>query len=336
MAADAPRQRPGAIRSLALVLVPALAWCVGLVLGDRFLWSQFLAWVPALLLAVGYLALSVLLLASAGRGANRGGRGAAALLSLLLGGALVAWALLVEHRPFAAGAPVPPSGPRLAIFHCNLHWPGREAAPRVLTHLTALPQDLVVLSEPGWLLLNNRGAELQRDGWNVLRVGRYAVLSRLPIVEARGLVQGRGVDVTLLRLDASPRGMGVLDVGLVDLPSRLWRPRMSSAREVRSLLDELGAPPLDMAIGDFNTTRGSPSLEALFPGLHSAWDDAGRGWSGSFPTVLPLWHIDHLLLAPHLRAVDYALVDTGLTDHRAQVAVVVPAERTSATTLGRR
>ena len=108
---------------------------------------------------------------------------------------------------------------------------------------------------------------------------------------------------------------------------------MASAERLRALLDGDSADassrsdPLetfDMVLGDLNNTPRAASLDRLFPGMRDAQRDAGRGIGGSWPAWLPLWQLDHVLLGPRLRAVDYILVDTGLSAHRAQEVALVP------------
>ena len=80
--------------------------------------------------------------------------------------------------------------------------------------------------------------------------------------------------------------------------------------------------PPDLVVGDFNMTRGSVSLATLFPDLSNAFDKAGRGYGASFHRGLPLYHIDHTLLADTIRAVNYDLVDIGIGRHLVQITDV--------------
>jgi hypothetical protein len=77
-------------------------------------------------------------------------------------------------------------------------------------------------------------------------------------------------------------------------------------------------------VGDFNMTRGSTSMNALFPGFAHAWDQAGRGYGATFPRGFPLYHLDHTLLADTVQATDYTLVDLGIGRHLAQRVELAP------------
>lgn len=141
-----------------------------------------------------------------------------------------------------------------------------------------------------------------------------------------------------------------LIVWLVDLPSDPARWKRELMGEVRSAIDawdgsgwamgrhvweqqtweDADFPEPDLIIGDFNTPRGSDSLELLAPGYSDAFEQAGwgrgRSWvppsrSGLMRRALILadWHIDLALTAPGVVATRYDLIDTSGAGHRAQV-----------------
>jgi hypothetical protein len=157
-----------------------------------------------------------------------------------------------------------------------------------------------------------------------------------------------------------------LVVWAVDLPSdpSLWRQRVMAnaasvvaawekpAQEVtesgwwRPVGDPVRVPTPDIVIGDFNTPRGSASLDALAPGMEDAFEQAGWGRAASWRQaraagpggplfgraaakmtrlLMPLadWHIDLTLVGERLRATRYRLVDPGGGPHRVQVVDLV-------------
>jgi endonuclease/exonuclease/phosphatase family metal-dependent hydrolase len=137
--------------------------------------------------------------------------------------------------------------------------------------------------------------------------------------------------VYLLTIDTNEALGRPLIVYAVDLPSNPRQPRMELARRLRTMLDHpahFGGPapdPLptpDVVIGDFNMTRGSASIDALFPDLRHAFDEAGHGYSATFHRgwLLPLYHIDHMLLGPGVHALRYEITDRGVSRHRSQEA----------------
>lgn len=156
---------------------------------------------------------------------------------------------------------------------------------------------------------------------------------------------------------------------VVDLPSdpSLWRMQVmrSAAGAVaawrqpalettpggwwRAVGEPVGVPRPDVVMGDFNTVRGSASLEVLAPGMRDAFEEAGWGRGASWRqarsvgpgsswkertaarvtrTLLPLadWHIDLTLVGEAWRAGRYRLVDPGAGPHGVQVADLVLRE----------
>lgn len=108
---------------------------------------------------------------------------------------------------------------------------------------------------------------------------------------------------------------------------------------------QVGFPAADVMVGDFNIPRGSASLVNLSAGLGHAYDEAGVGPSGSFPrdvddlridhawlrrslqlVGMPLVHIDHVFVAPPLRAVRYEVADMGMGTHFLQYVVLQRAD----------
>ncbi len=112
----------------------------------------------------------------------------------------------------------------------------------------------------------------------------------------------------------------------VDLPSDPFASRWGNAQIVRTRIDQLtttndpatGAPllpPADVVIGDFNTPRGSASLNVITGSLPHAFDLAGWGDARSFPRTYPIIHVDHTFVGPRLIADHYELIRPSLGDH---------------------
>ncbi|MDX2146608.1 MAG: endonuclease/exonuclease/phosphatase family protein [Planctomycetota bacterium] len=135
-------------------------------------------------------------------------------------------------------------------------------------------------------------------------------------------------DGLLLELELDARASPLrraLRVWFIDLPSDPRLSRMKIARRAREAMDRLaqaqGDP--DLIMGDFNIPRGSASLRVLAGGL------AGGRAGGlvapsdrvtpSWPRAMPTLHIDHSLVSPGARSRGYWTIDTGVSDHRAQV-----------------
>jgi hypothetical protein len=85
-----------------------------------------------------------------------------------------------------------------------------------------------------------------------------------------------------------------------------------------------GFPAADIIAGDFNTPRGSASLEHVVGGLVHAYEQAGYGPEPTWHREYPLVAIDHVFTGGPVRAVGYSSVDVGAGKHRMQIVDVAP------------
>ena len=220
---------------------------------------------------------------------------AAAGCGLVIGHLLVlAPAVGAQTPPEAAGA-----GPRLRVLTANLYVlnPDPEAAGRALRALR--PDVLVVpeLSPDG--LAGLRASGLLADlPYSVVELGSrdetVGLFSRLPLVDVstrpvggrelpRATVDVAGTPVRLLAEHTLPP-LSVFEV--------LWREGLADlAQEVRAV-DEPA-----VVLGDFNADRDhAPFRRLLDTGLRDAHDERGRGLARTFPSWLPVLHLDHVLV----------------------------------------
>lgn len=134
-----------------------------------------------------------------------------------------------------------------------------------------------------------------------------------------------------------------LTVWVVDLPSApaLWRMEvMEMARQAvlswdgRSFVPrgdgrwslqtgEDAFPNADLIVGDFNTPRGSKSLETLVGALSNA-ASARRGFGYTWPRDRALLAIDHCFVGRHFEAVGQRTLDAGMGRHRVVVTDLKP------------
>ncbi len=98
----------------------------------------------------------------------------------------------------------------------------------------------------------------------------------------------------------------------------------------KTTFDDHRLPTPDLVIGDFNTPRGSASLDLLAPGFRDAFAQAGHGRGrsfvihdgDSFETVffgLADIQIDLALTAPGIEVMRYELIHEDASDHAIQV-----------------
>jgi len=223
------------------------------------------------------------------------------------------------------------------VLISNPPWrsPLSTLASRVGTTSSAVMERFACLSKHrvlgwAWLELDVSGAKLRTFTW---KGGGYTTHD-----------VGQAM---LLRLDTTEKLGRPITVWIIDLPSDWDIPRQRMMTEAAAAIKRFRGPayrrtedgldaidstfgpshPLmqpDIAAGDFNTPRGSRSIATLLPNMHHAHTDAGWGPDMTYPRRPALLAIDHVFLAPSLRATRYSVRDPGVGKHRLQVAEVVP------------
>lgn len=300
--------RPLRFVAYALALAAVILLVVGLLVTDRFAWSQWVWWIPRPVLAIA--AVPAALVAISDRRMPFATRCRCVALGLLpaivTGGIDVGWR---RWDPDATG---------LRIVHWNASWPGSEAAAEPAAILLAKDADVVIVSNAYKLLSDGRIDRWRDHGYDVVNTGSFLVASRWPIIEARNTT---GVDdrfVAMIRLE---HAAGPLTICAVDLPSDA---RLARSEVAAALVAETSLPTpseADLIVGDFNITRGSHSIATMFPGFRHAFDCAGSGIGATWPRALPLLQVDHMLVGPRLEPVQYRIFDLNARVHRAQELV---------------
>lgn len=208
-----------------------------------------------------------------------------------------------------------PHADGLQLVQWNASWPGSLGGADAAERLLELEPDIAVISNPYKLFADGRGEAWQAAGYDVINLGWFLVASRLPVTEARVVTSAKGRIAALVRTVWRGEPLTVMPI---DLPSEAWASRSDIAERLR---DDLAGMPLgdvDIIVGDANIPRGSASLGVAFPDHRSAWNDAGRGYGGSWPRIIPLLQIDHVLIGPAIRATQVRFLDLGSRVHRAQ------------------
>ncbi len=304
-----------------------LAWFLGQILTDQYAWSQWVWWIPtlgAMVLALVWVGIAAIPLAWRGRWRKRG-----MCAGLLTFAVIAGHFVFVEHRFVSFGSRDAQSaleaGKAITIVHWNL---GQTPIPRErAAHAQALIDlrgaDIMILTAPHGIMWHKSLQNYLREGEQMIHLGKFTIITRFAVGVPSFVRQDLDQRITALPIDTREElGRGIV-VWMVDLPSSPFVPRMQTVRELRGLIDERCLEAPDLVLGDFNIPRGSASIDALFSGLHHAYADSGFGYSATFErSTFPLWHIDHILLGPNLRALDYEVIDTEIGRHHAQRTVV--------------
>lgn len=390
-------------------------WLLGRLLNDRFLWSQFVFWIPSIftIVASGVLAvcaLSIQLLIRGYEQVRSGGPPEGRppfykryvrnpyLLLCLVWTPPALYSGFVEHRLHAEWGLTTIVRSRLIPSNTIVFWNvGGRTGEGWVEPLRTLDADLTVVSNhPNWDAVNAfRTLETRADGTRStnLLAGMYLVDTRLRLLEwglhTLDIEKGLGFDVRrrdgrytnldpgyALYLVFDPAGTvkqgsgQPLVVWVLDLPSDPTLHRQRVAREARAAIESWrgvatvlsqpatetspaewsnvpaeslgrrGFPEPDVIIGDFNIPRGSHSLRHLVGDMSNAYDQAGAGYTASYPrrvpfaqldgpgligivrwlipSDVPFFHIDQTFIAPSLRATRYRTIDLRSGTHWAQ------------------
>ena len=298
---------------LSLCLLLAV-WVVlaGWFSGDTQSWSQWLSWVPSLALLlcalIGFFLATFL-----------HGRLGSVLrwLQFLLVIFFASWTLGTEWGMQRNGSVVPDD---FVIVHWNAAWPGEsEDLSTAYQEIRAADPNLVIITEPGKFGWGDEGREFMSSWPHTTRQGGVVLLSRTLMTEVRPLLASNGLELLLVRMSIDGRDR---TLWVVDLPSDPSRSRASIFKQLNEVARTKGVAYPDIVVGDFNVPRHSHALAAAFPTMRNAFDEAGMGWSGTWPRRWPLWQLDQVLVGPGLNAIHYQVIDPRLGSHRMQRVVL--------------
>jgi hypothetical protein len=288
---------------LALLLLSQL-------LTDRLGPLQFLWWVPRFVYAVpAVLGFAVLLAwGLSRRWPPRQCRALALWLAVAVG--LGAFSM---RNDWGLGRARDPDAFRFA--HWNACWVEKSQSEWAVEALLSFNADATLVTDPGAAFAEGGAQRLEDAGFRIVRAGSFAMVSRVPITEARPVYNARGRALSRFTLETP---LGPLRIDAVDLPSETTLPRFMSMRTFVGAIEGLRSEPADIISGDFNITRGSASLELLVGDARDAFATAGVGWGGTYPRRLPLFPIDLTQVRAPWRAVWADVVDPGFERHCAQ------------------
>ncbi len=296
----------------ATALLIIIAWTIGWILSDRWLWTQWLSWIPALVL----IPTGVLLMGS--------------------------WPLAFRRSGWQAGLVLILVGPMMFLFQ---NWRPGQLPQDVeggitITHWT---MGSVLSDEASYakaLLETNSELNIIEGGRKVRwtkpikdwlgphntapSTGIFSVITQLPMSKLRHLIWADGIHVA--KLDVFGPGFieQPLQILLVDLPSDPARSRWEIAHQCRDLLTQTDCGEFDLVIGDFNMPSNSQALRTLFPGYQPSWTQSGQGWGPTYPRQWPIARLDHVLEGPGVDVHMIRTIDPGLSRHCLQTMTVVP------------
>lgn len=311
------------VRALGFTLAVMVfaGWLAGRVLTDSIPTIQWVHWIPTIVALTCSLVAALLCIGSKWR-----------RLRIVLWCIVAAEATVFLVQDFrvvggASSSAVMGSGV-VRVAHFNASWPGRSSVSMGRSMAAALHSalgeaqpDVIFLSECGGLLSNDAVEGYTPPDSRALRVGRFGIVTRIPVIEARPLFDD-GLSTAAFVRFAAWKECPAWTAVMIDAPGHPSQPRVHVLDSIRARLETLGCPVADVVVGDFNAVRGGASLSRFAPLMRHAFDEAGTGFGATYPRRFPLLHIDHILLGARVAALRYEVVDPGLGQHRMQTAIL--------------
>ena len=332
----------------------ALAWVMGVILNDRTPWSQYLWWIPAPAVAVAtWAAFGFSQLADA---VSSRLSGTVARPFVLLGALAATFTIVAGWHPLRALG----SGPQLRVEDAQIvYWNAAWSVPTgARDRLDALEPDVLIVANPrpssttrelhDWM--RSRAIAWREEAGteratHLVRLRQIVIISRWPITASGVARLGAGAAGGSVVSRATQNGIGfaviersegpALRLHVVDLPSDPTWHRRDMLEEVRRTRDAWRGqeaegqlarfPEADVLIGDFNTPRGSESLEILTMGLNESHAAVGTGSPRTFPLPLPCWAIDLAHVGRNWRPITADTRGLGVGFHKAITVRVRPA-----------
>ena len=120
------------------------------------------------------------------------------------------------------------------------------------------------------------------------------------------------------RMHESALTDGTLRIFIVDLDAS---PRFNKQDMIRAIFERAdgGSGPA-VVMGDFNTPIDARGFREIRDRYHHAFESAGRGFTATWPTAVPLVAIDHIWLSHDITARCARIIRSDASDHRAIVA----------------
>ena len=312
-----------AVQCTALMIV--IAWLIGRVVTDQHEWSQWLWWIPTpviiFVIIFGFAASFI----HYKQTATNGWKHPVTLSWLMSLCAIASYFLILETRTFGSAPASFDDAIEIDVIHWNMSSPLDHEIEVLNDGIATLNADLYIFTSPGqtdWGKIVIPNATETHHA----RINIFGIVSQYNILGHSLIINKNSIRVVLIELDTTKVFGRPVIIYLIDLPSTLKRPRMEIANDVAQQLSKANPPPPDMIIGDLNMTRGSDSIETMFPTLHNAFDDAGRGIDGTFHRKWPFFHIDHILLSPAFEATEYHTIRPDIGRHLIQRATIQLAD----------
>ncbi len=290
-------------------------WFCGIVLSDRWLLSQWFAWIPTPFVVLLLLCSSGLFFVEK--------RKFSGLFLFWLAVTMSTWFLVFERKTFDKSYE---SGD-VTIVGWTMSHSKQDVAKESAELIVELQGDITLLTH-GWYVRGQDSIRqwVERGGYKVVN-SQFTLLSKYKPMSVQTIIASDEVYISSFTLDTTEVLGDVLILWAIDLPSSVWDSKMEIAHRVHRLLQTIEYASPDVVMGDFNMTRNSIAMQTMFPTLYDISNRVGVGFMASFPMNVPLYHIDHTLMNQRFTPVRYELFNPHIGRHRIQIAEITSKQR---------
>lgn len=311
----------------ALLVTVLLGGLFGRMTRDRTVLLALMMYIPLPLVGLSAIVLDLVLK----------GRAIRPRFALLLTGLCVT---ALSVRPLVTFRTAMPSTSRhIKLLHWNVQWGGGwkdgdiDTWQSIWNRAQEESLGILLLSEGppnGRLELTARDIGWSWVSWEHKRLDPYIfrlhVCSRWSVKResTHELPSGKAMIATV----AAPDGaLSIMIVDGISNPKSLRAPLLNAVADLLRQCEVAGRP-VDVVAGDFNCIPSNSGFEAIGDAGFTLAAAETSGWRGTFPSILPLYDIDHVWLR-NLTPIQRHLIRSRYTNHLGQAVMVAARETQS-------
>ncbi|MDG2422620.1 MAG: hypothetical protein P8M22_01440 [Phycisphaerales bacterium] len=301
----------GSLFLLSAVIL-LVGWIIGVIFSDQWTWTQWLSWIPELILVpAGLCWLAGISLVQRWRRHWQ-----PAVLMLVLGPALF---LFMNWKPSGPTDIGSPEGITITQWTLGTILENEDEFARPLIEINS---DISILEGGRRVRWSKPIKEWLGSDHTPLSTGIFSIFTQLPVDTLRSIIWAEGIYAAKFVVSGPGFETTPLKILLIDLPSDPNRSRWDIAIRLKELLAKVSMEDVDLIIGDFNMPSNSAALASLFPGYKDAWAISGNGWGPTFPREWPIARLDHVLVGPTVEVTSIRTINPGLGRHSLQIIQV--------------
>ena len=175
-------------------------------------------------------------------------------------------------------------------------------------------RELTTLLGAGWTSVSSRNSPRAHYLYSLVVAARWPVT----VEREAPIPSGRVMQVTV----AAPGGD--VRVLVADGESHFRHGRTARLGAIAQFCRDAAASgkPIDLIAGDFNAVGRSVGFDAIADAGFTSAGASGAGWRATWPSICPLYDIDHVWVGERWTTSDVSRLTNLVTDHRALVVQI--------------